>query len=110
MAIQPVDERINLAEYARPLAIYQGSFDDIQLADRKERVIALSGLYVKIPDIRVALKSPPFRMDLNPGQIAGKGFCTTATRKPMRPSTTPTGVRSALDATVSRTSCALPMA
>ena len=40
------------AEYARPLAIYQDSFDDIQLADRKEPVIALSGLYVKIPDIR----------------------------------------------------------
>ena len=46
VAIQPIDERVNLAEYARPLAIYQGSFDDIQLADRKERVIALSGLYV----------------------------------------------------------------
>ena len=26
------------AEYARQLAIYQGSFDDIRLADRKERV------------------------------------------------------------------------
>ena len=67
------------AEYARPLAIYQGSFDDIQLADRKERVIALSGLYVKIPDIRVALKDPPFRMDLNPGQMRARG---SALRQP----------------------------
>ena len=44
------------AEYARQLAIYQGSFDEIQLADRKERVLAMQELYEKIPDIRVALK------------------------------------------------------
>ena len=44
------------AEYARQLAIYQGSFDDIRLADRKERVKAMQDLYDKIPDIRVALK------------------------------------------------------
>ena len=44
------------AEYARQLAIYQGSFDDIRLADRKERVKARQDLYDKVPDIRVALK------------------------------------------------------
>ena len=44
------------AEYARQLAIYQGSFGDIRLADRKERVKAMQDLYDKIPDIRVALK------------------------------------------------------
>lgn len=43
-------------EYARQLAIYQHSCDDIQLSDRKERVKALDALYEKIPDIRVALK------------------------------------------------------
>ena len=44
------------AEYARQLRIYQGSFEEVRLADRKERVLALSDLYEKIPDIRVALK------------------------------------------------------
>ncbi len=44
------------AEYAKQLAIYQGSFGDIRLADRKERVKAMQDLYDKIPDIRVALK------------------------------------------------------
>jgi hypothetical protein len=44
------------AEYQKQLSIYMGNFGDIQLADRKERVKALSGLYVKIPDVRVALK------------------------------------------------------
>ena len=44
------------AEYKRQLAIYQHSFDEIQLADRKERVAAMQELYEKIPDIRVALK------------------------------------------------------
>ncbi len=44
------------AEYERQLAIYQQSFDEIQLADRKERVLAMQELYEKIPDIRVALK------------------------------------------------------
>jgi hypothetical protein len=43
-------------EYKRQLAIYQQSFDEIQLADRKERVLAMQELYEKIPDIRVALK------------------------------------------------------
>ena len=38
------------------MAIYQQSFDEIQLADRKERVLAMQDLYDKIPDIRVALK------------------------------------------------------
>jgi hypothetical protein len=31
-------------EYKRQLAIYQGSFDDIRLADRKERVKAMQDL------------------------------------------------------------------
>ena len=44
------------AEYSKQLAIYQLSFDEIQLADRKERVMAMQELYEKIPDIRVALK------------------------------------------------------
>ena len=44
------------AEYAKQLAIYQGSFGDIRLADRKERVQAMQDLYDKVPDIRVALK------------------------------------------------------
>ena len=44
------------AEYDKQLAIYLDSFDDIQLADRKERVKALAGLYEKIPNPRVALK------------------------------------------------------
>ena len=43
-------------EYKRQLAIYQQSFDEIQLADRKERVTAMQDLYDKISDIRVALK------------------------------------------------------
>ena len=38
------------------MAIYQSSFEEIQLADRKERVLAMQELYEKIPDIRVALK------------------------------------------------------
>ena len=41
-------------EYKRQLA--QSSFEEIQLADRKERVLAMQELYEKIPDIRVALK------------------------------------------------------
>ena len=44
------------AEYDKQLAIYLDSFDDIQLADRKERVKAMAGLYEKIPNPRVALK------------------------------------------------------
>ncbi len=37
-------------------APYSRSPDEIQLADRKERVLAMQELYEKIPDIRVALK------------------------------------------------------
>lgn len=37
------------ADYAKQLAIYLDSFDDIQLAGRKERVKAIAGLYEKIP-------------------------------------------------------------
>ncbi len=44
------------SEYARQLAIYQGSFEDIRLADRKERVLAMQDFYEKIPDNRVTLK------------------------------------------------------
>ena len=44
------------AEYEKQLAIYQQSFDDILLADRKERVKAMSDLFEMVPDIRVALK------------------------------------------------------
>ena len=44
------------AEYRKQLAIYQQSFEDIQLADRKERVKAMSDLFEKVPDVRVALK------------------------------------------------------
>ena len=44
------------AEYKKQLAIYQQSFDDICLADRKERVKAMSELFEKVPDIRVKLK------------------------------------------------------
>ena len=43
-------------EYAKQLTIYQGSFDDIRLANRKERVKAMQDLYGKVPDIRVALR------------------------------------------------------
>ena len=43
-------------EYKLQLAIYQSSFEEIQLADRKQRVLAMQELYEKIPDIRVALK------------------------------------------------------
>ena len=44
------------AEYAKQLAIYQNEFAKIRLGDRKERVKAMSDLYEKIPDCRVALK------------------------------------------------------
>ena len=43
-------------EYKRQLDIYKKNFDDVQLADRKERVKELNRLYEKIPDVRVALK------------------------------------------------------
>ena len=44
------------AELRRQQAIYQGEFSGVQLADRKERVLALQTLYERVPDIRVALK------------------------------------------------------
>ena len=44
------------AEYTKQLAIYKGEFDDICLADRKERVKALDGMFQRIPEARVALK------------------------------------------------------
>ena len=44
------------AEYAKQLAIYQGSFGDIRFGDRKERVQAMDDLYHLIPHYRVALK------------------------------------------------------
>jgi len=44
------------AEYARQLAIYQGSFEEVQLGHRKERVKAMDDLYHLIPHYRVALK------------------------------------------------------
>ena len=44
------------AEYARQLAIYKSEISNIRLGDRKERVRAMSDLYEKIPDCRVALK------------------------------------------------------
>ena len=40
-------------EYARQMAIYQGAFDEVQMADRKERVKAMDALFHKIPDYRV---------------------------------------------------------
>lgn len=43
-------------EYKRQLDIYKKNFDDVKLADRKERVKELDRLYHKIPDARVALK------------------------------------------------------
>ena len=49
-------------EYKRQLAIYQQSFDEIQLADRKERVLAMQELYEKIPDIR---DLPPWNVPIS---------------------------------------------
>ena len=45
-----------IAEYKRQLDIYQKNFDDVQLADRKERVKELDKLYRRIPEARVQLK------------------------------------------------------
>jgi hypothetical protein len=45
-----------IAEYKRQLDIYQKNFDDIKLADRKERVKELDALYHRIPEARVQLK------------------------------------------------------
>ena len=37
-------------EYARQMAIYQGAFDEVQMAERKERVKAMDALFHKIPE------------------------------------------------------------
>ena len=44
------------AELRRQQAIYRGEFDGVQLADRKERVLALQTLYERVPNMRVSLK------------------------------------------------------
>jgi hypothetical protein len=44
------------AEVSKQMAIYKGEFCGVQLADRKERLIALDQLYRKIPDVRVSLR------------------------------------------------------
>jgi predicted oxidoreductase len=44
------------AEYEKQLDIYRNNFDDIRLADRKERVQVLSEMFDHIPEPRVALK------------------------------------------------------
>ena len=44
------------AEYARQLAIFQRTLDDVQLADRRERVKLLDSLYFLVDDKRVDLK------------------------------------------------------
>jgi len=43
-------------EYKRQLEIYRNDFDDIRLADRKERVRVLSDMFEHIPEPRVALR------------------------------------------------------
>ena len=45
-----------IAEYKRQLDIYQKNFEDVKLADRKERVKELDKLYHRIPERRVQLK------------------------------------------------------
>ena len=45
-----------VAEYKRQLDIYQKNFEDVRLADRKERVKELDALYSKIPEKRTHLK------------------------------------------------------
>ena len=45
-----------IAEYKRQLDIYQKNFEDVRLADRKERVKELDALYSKIPEKRTHLK------------------------------------------------------
>ena len=45
-----------VAEYKRQLDIYQKNFEDIKLADRKERVRELDALYHRIPEARIQLK------------------------------------------------------
>ncbi len=43
-------------EYERQLRLYKENFEDIQLADRKERVKALSLLFEQVPSHRTELK------------------------------------------------------
>jgi|TARA_R110002074_G_scaffold342424_1_gene512964 predicted DNA-binding protein YlxM (UPF0122 family) len=45
-----------LAEYEKQLNIYRNDFEDIRLADRKERVKVLSDMFDHIPEERVALR------------------------------------------------------
>ena len=44
------------AEYQKQLELYKNNFDDIQLADRKERVKVLSDMFAHIPEPRVSLR------------------------------------------------------
>ena len=44
------------AEFDRQLAIFQRNYDDIQLADRRERVRILDSLFFLVDDSRVELK------------------------------------------------------
>jgi len=44
------------AELKRQIELYRQNFDDVKLADRKERVLALSELYDAIDDKQVQLK------------------------------------------------------
>ena len=43
-------------ELRKELEAYRNNFDDVQFADRKERVKALDELYRKVPDQRISLK------------------------------------------------------
>jgi len=44
------------AEYEKQLNIYRNDFEDIRLADRKERVKVLSDMFDHIPEERVSLR------------------------------------------------------
>lgn len=44
------------AEYARQVALYRANFDDVKLADRKERVKALTQLYEEVTSTNIKLK------------------------------------------------------
>ena len=44
------------AEYEKQLNIYRNDFEDIRLADRKERVQVLSDMFDHIPEERVSLR------------------------------------------------------
>lgn len=43
-------------ELRRQIELYRSNFDDIRMADRKERVLELERLYTAVPDQRVSLK------------------------------------------------------